>query len=247
VIVGSARVVTLVDKAQRCRSTSSREANMTKLRVGLLACLATGAALMLPGPALANNVRCENEALPAVNINGNLVVPSGAFCNLNGTHVTGNATVKAGPPEPSEPTSLSSNGATIDGNVNVQQNAQFAAFTGSTIGGNVHCNQCEVADVQDSTVKGNQLDNGVSEGAFIRNSHIFGNLRIHHGTDFFATGFHIDGNTIGGNLEFNQNTGLSDISGNKVTGNLQCNNNMPPPTGGGNTARQLQGQCALLF
>ena len=142
---------------------------------------------------------------------------------------------------------MSSSGATIDGNVNVEQNAQFAAFTGSTIGRNVHCNQCEVADVQDSTVKGNQLDNGVSEGAFIRNSHIFGNLQIHHGTDFFATGFHIDGNTIGGNLQFNQNTGLSDISGNTVTGNLQCHNNMPPPTGAGNTARQQQGQCALLF
>ena len=119
-------------------------------------------------------------------------------------------------------------------------------FAGSTVGGNVGSHRCEVADVQDSTVKGNQEDNGVSEGAFISNSHINGNLHIQHGTDFFGSGFHIDGNTIGDNLGFNQNTGTSDISANTIGGNLHCNGNTPPPLGGGNTAQQKTGQCAAL-
>jgi hypothetical protein len=220
---------------------------MTNLRTfGLLAGAALCAALVAAGPAMAGNVRCENQTFSAVTIDGNLVVPSGAFCDLNGTHVTGNATAKAGPPEPSNPTGLLSEGATIDGNVHVEQNAQFAAFTGSMIGSNVLCDRCEVADVQDSTVKGNQEDNGVSEGAFITNSHISGNLNIHGGTDFFGTGFHIDGNTIGKNLAFNHNTGSSDISGNTIAQNLICKDNAPPPTGAGNTAEHKQGQCALF-
>ena len=191
-------------------------------------------------------VECKNQTFGPVTIDANIVVPAGAFCQLNGTHVTGDATAKAGPPEPSNPTGLNSEGATIDGNVDVQQNAQFAAFAGSTVGGNVGCHRCEVADVQDSTVKGNQEDNGVSEGAFISNSHINGNLHIQHGTDFFGSGFHIDGNTIGDNLGFNQNTGTSDISANTIGGNLHCNGNTPPPLGGGNTAQQKTGQCAAL-
>lgn len=201
---------------------------------------------LTPASASAADQTCNNQTLGATTVVGNLVVPAGAFCDLNGTHVTGNATAKAGPPEPSNPTGLSANGAKIDGNVEVQQNAQFTAFNGSTIGSNVHCNHCEVADVQASTVMGNLEDNAVSEGAFITSSHIGGNLQIHNGTDFFGTGFHLDGNTIGGNLAFNQNTGSSEISGNMITGNLQCEKNMPPPTGGANSAKQKQGQCAVL-
>ena len=236
---------------------------MTKLRMfGFLASSALCAALLTAGPALADNqrggnnegghhgeknVRCENQTFGAITIDGNLVVPSGAFCQLNGTHVMGNATVSAGPPEPSNPTGLNTSGATIDGNVNVQQNAQLAAFSGSTIGRNVQCDRCEVADVQDSTVKGNLADNGVSEGAFIRNSHISGNLIIHGGTDFFSTGFNIDGNAIGKKLAFDRNTGsFSDISTNTIAENLTCNDNTPPPTGSGNTAEHKQGQCAGL-
>jgi hypothetical protein len=230
---------------------------MTKLRIGSLAGAAVLAALMTAGSGLAANsqddnqhgkksVRCENQALGPVTIDGNIVVPSGAFCDLNGTHVTGNATVESGPPEPSNPTGLTSNAATIDGNVLVQRNAQFAAFTGSNIGGNVRCNQCEVADIQGSTVEGSLEDNGVSEGAFIRNSHFGGNLRIQDGTDFFNTHFAIDGNTIGDSLVFNRNTGVSDISTNTVDASLTCRDNTPPPTGAGNTAEHKRGQCAAL-
>ena len=105
---------------------------MRRLRViGLPATLAVCAGLLTAGPAAAKSFECRT-ALGPVLITGNLVVPAGALCELNGTHVTGNATVKSGPPEPSEPTALTANGATIDGNVKVQQNAQFLASAGAT-------------------------------------------------------------------------------------------------------------------
>ena len=50
-------------------------------------------------------------------------------------------------------------------------------------------------------------------------------------------------NTISGNLQANNNSGATEVSSNTVTGNLQCDNNSSI-TGGGNTAKQKQGQCS---
>jgi hypothetical protein len=104
----------------------------------------------------------------------------------------------------------------------------------------------EVADVQDSTVKGSLRDKDVSEGAFIRNSQIGGSLQIQNGTDFFGTGFHIDTNTIAGSVIFNNNNGATDISHNHIQGSLKCKGNNPAPAGTGNTAQAKRGQCATL-
>jgi hypothetical protein len=219
---------------------------MMRLRVITLpAILAICALLLAAGSAAAKNFECRT-ALGPVTIHGNLVVPTGALCELSGTHVTGNATVTSGPPEPSEPTALSAKGATIDGNVKVQANAQFLASAGTTVGGTLHCTHCEVADVQGSTVKGSVQDKAVSEGAFIQNSEIGGNLQIQNGSDFFGTGFHIATNTIAGSMTFSNNTGASDISNNHIQGSLKCKGNSPPPTGTGNTAQAKSGQCAAL-
>jgi len=218
---------------------------MRKTLFALAALAALTAALVSAGTAAAGDYVCNNQTLGPMTVKGNLVVPSGAFCDLNGTHVTGNATAKAGPPEPSLPTGLLADAAAIDGNVHVEKNAQFAAFDGSTIGGNVQCEKCEVADVQDSTVSGNLEDDGITEGAFLDNSTFGGNLQIHNSSDG-GFGFSIDGNSVGGNLQFMKNTGASDISGNTIAGNLQCKDNAPPPAGADNTAKKKDGQCALL-
>lgn len=212
---------------------------MRKLSVvGLLLALAVCGAVTA-APALARNFQCQNQTLGATTVVGNLVVPYGAYCDLNGTHVTGNAEV--------DPTAglLSDQGATIDGNVHVAHNGQFAEFNGSTVGGNLQCDQCSVADVDNSAVNGNLDDNALNQGAIIQTSHIGGNLHIHNATDA-GFGFQITNNTIGGDLEFDHNTGAADISNNTIAKKLDCNGNTPPPTGGGNTAQQKQGQCAML-
>jgi hypothetical protein len=134
-------------------------------------------------------------------------------------------------------------GAAIDGNVHVQHDAQFAAYGGSTVGHNVDCDKCQVADIQDSTVNGNLEDDGITLGAFLENSTFGGNLQIHNGV---GPPWFITNNTVGGNLQFMKNTGASNISGNTVAGNLQCKDNTPPPTGAGNTAKKKEGQCTSL-
>jgi hypothetical protein len=53
-------------------------------------------------------------------------------------------------------------------------------------------------------------------------------------------------NTILGNLQAVSNTGGLVIENNTIAENLQCKQNNPPPTGGGNTAGDKEDQCAKL-
>lgn len=191
---------------------------------------------------------CNNQAIGPTTIEGDLLVPDGAFCDLNGTHVMGDAVV-ARSSDPNIPTTLNLDvAARIDGDVHVERDSQFAAFGGSIVGGNVQCNKCQVADLHESTVKGNLHDNGLSQGARIRNSHIGGNLLVLNSVDTIAFGYAFSGNSIGGDFKFIENTttAVSDISVNTIKRDLVCKDNTPAPTGGGNTAHKKQGQCALL-
>lgn len=56
----------------------------------------------------------------------------------------------------------------------------------------------------------------------------------------------IDDNSVARNLQIFRNSGGVDVSGNEVEGRLQCSDNDPPPTGGGNTAERKEGQCEAL-
>ena len=94
-------------------------------------------------------------------------------------------------------------------------------------------------------LRGSLEDNGITQGAFIRNSHIGEGLTIERGLGD-GVGFNITGNTIGRDFEFNKNQGTSDISGNTIKRDLECAGNTPPPAGTGNTAKEKEGQCAGL-
>ena len=53
-------------------------------------------------------------------------------------------------------------------------------------------------------------------------------------------------NTVEANLQAVQNEGGVELTGNTIAENLQCKENNPPPTGGGNTAGDREDQCANL-
>jgi hypothetical protein len=55
----------------------------------------------------------------------------------------------------------------------------------------------------------------------------------------------VTGNTVTGNLQDQNNTAATQVFTNSVGSNLQCENNTSI-TGGGNTARTKQGQCATF-
>ena len=159
--------------------------------------------------------------------------------------MTGNATVSRS--AAANPAGLLlENGALIDGNVEVERNAQFAEFGGSTVGRSVHCNRCQVADAHQSTVNGDLRLVGVSQGADTVNSIIGGKLQIQDGFDTTGFGFTFTGNSVGSSLKFVENTGPSTITGNTIANNLICAGNTPPPTGVGNTATLKSGQCSAL-
>jgi hypothetical protein len=185
-------------------------------------------------------VRCKNQTLnTGTVVTGNIEVPSGAFCDLNGAHVTGSATVE------SKGGLALDVGAMIDGNVTIERNGQFAARGSSVIGGDVKCHACAVADLNSSTVNGGLVDNGLTQGVLISNSHVGGSLLILGSRDA-GFGFSISSTSVGSDLKFDKNKGTSTISGNTITNSLVCNGNRPPPSGSGNTAATKSGQCAHL-
>jgi len=52
--------------------------------------------------------------------------------------------------------------------------------------------------------------------------------------------------SIGGNLQAVGNRGGLTVRGNAMNGNLQCKENLPAPSGGGNTAALKEDQCRGL-
>jgi hypothetical protein len=199
--------------------------------------------LVMAGTAAADSATACNGPIGSVTIQGNLVAH--IQCHLIGTHVTGNVTVE-GPGG-----SLELSGARIDGNVQAQAGSRSSTESGTIVGGDEQCNHCMFDDIYNSTVQGNVQQVG-PVGTNIRASAIGGNLHIQNGTAGF--GFLIDYTQVGGNLVFNNNDGVPIvISANTITGNLECQGNLPPPTdvdpfppGGPNTAHNKLGQCADL-
>jgi hypothetical protein len=148
----------------------------------------------------------------------NLRVPQGASCTLNGTRVEGTVKVER-------------NATLVANTIRVKGNVQSEGFKNITLR-------------QNSVVVGSvQLENGLDGGSGrVLNSKVNGDLQ------FFSNDARMiaRGNTLLANFQANQNTGGLVIENNRIAENLQCQSNNPPPTGGGNTAGDKEGQCARL-
>jgi len=175
------------------------------------------AAAPIAAPAAPVNVQCANVVLTGGTYH-DVTVPPGNFCSLSS--------------------------ATITGNVAVLKNAHIGVGN-STIAGNLDCHNCRFADLHSSTVGGNFLIIGETEGSFIDNSVIEGKLQITASLAVFDLLFAIHSNRVGGNLSFDNNDGIAFITDNTIGGNLQCHNNSEPPilTSARNTAKRYLGQC----
>jgi len=148
----------------------------------------------------------------------NLRVPQGASCTLNGTRVEGTVKIERN-------ARLTANGIRVKGNVQSEGFKNIVLREASIVVGSV------------------QLENGLRDGSGrVINTRINGDLQ------FFSNEARMvaRGNTILANFQANQNTGGLTIENNRVAENLQCQSNNPPPTGGGNTAGDKEGQCARL-
>src|SRR4029453_7285409 len=163
----------------------------TGLRFGLLGLLVASVmatTFLVGSAAAAGRGTCTGgSANPLTGkIVGNVVVPAGASCRIQGT---------------------------VSGNVTALTGAAVGIRTGSTVRGNYTCDNCLFADLGGSTIVGNFLISGEAEGRFINGSTIRGNLKIGSssaGPESFSIGT-TGGNVIRGNLSFTNNTGPSFI------------------------------------
>ena len=133
-------------------------------------------------------------------------------------------------------------GTVVEGNVLVGVEATLQA-SGVDIDGNIQADgQAAVNVGDDSQIGGDvQVEQGAS--AAVMSSVIGGNIQYESNTGALAA----VGNTVGGDIQAFQNTGGVTISDNEVDGNLQCLGNSPAPTGGGNVVEgNKEDQCAGL-
>lgn len=147
-----------------------------------------------------------------------LRVPRGASCVLTGTRVDGN--IKVG-----RNAVLRARNVRVGGNVQGENSRLVNVVRGSRVGGDVQVFSGRSANVRASIIGGNvQYDENR------------GVLRVIN-------------NRVDGDVQLFKNRGTTarKVQGNRIEGNLQCKENRPAPTGGGNkVGGNKEDQCARL-
>jgi hypothetical protein len=173
---------------------------------------------------------------------GNLKISAGQNCVFVGGSIDGNVQLDGG--------SLSLTNVAVGGNVQINGGGTFSIGPSASINGNLQIQNIPGGEAQnqvcDTRIDGNvQFQNngtavqiGSAFPACTGNT-IGGNLQVQNNTGKTW----ITDNTVNGNLQDQSNTGSTQVFDNTVTHNLQCSGNSAI-TGGGNTAKQKQGQCS---
>ncbi len=190
---------------------------MRVTRVAATTALAVSATMAIASPAWAGDTECRGS-LGAVTVVGNVIVPDDATCDLTGTTVQGAVVVKSR-------TTLNATGATATGGVQ-GESPSTVNISDSTFGNGI-------------TISKAELNNG---HITIRTSDITGDIQVADNRNPVT----LDGNDVTGSVQANKNVGGLTIINNRIDNGLQCQDNTPPPTGGGNIAVQKQGQCQGL-
>lgn len=188
---------------------------------GLVALALSVVALLAMAPSAQAEERVCRGSIGAVTVD-NLRVPAYATCNLSGTRVKGTVKVEYG-------STLYAYGVRVNGNV------QSEGFR------NVYLTRSRTAT---SFVGGSvQLKNGLGGGTgYVAYTYVKGDVQYEANRAKMFAGY----STLLANLQAVQNKGGVQIVNNRISQNLQCKENVPAPTGGGNTAGAKEGQCARL-
>ncbi|MDP9316624.1 MAG: hypothetical protein M3R24_38190 [Chloroflexota bacterium] len=197
---------------------------MNKLsRWGVLMIM-VGLSLLVAVPAAhAGDFECRGT-IGQVTIAGNLIVPDDATCTLNGTYIQGAIVVKSR-------STLHADGpwgAGIEATGGIQaQSPREIVVAGSRLGNSV------------SVTSGGAIIGDPGVAVDLRDTYINGDVQVQSNIGSVS----LQHNEIVGGVQASKNTGGVDISNNTIGNGLQCQDNNPAPTGGGNIAKQMQGQC----
>ncbi len=160
-------------------------------------------------------------------VTGNLNISSGTTCITNGD-VTGNVTQSGG--------KLITSNATIGGNLNISGTGTFSIGGSSTIYGNLQIQNIPAGaatnQICGATVKGNlqfqhngtAVQIGSASPSSCAGNSIGGDLDVQNNSASTA----IYNNAVSGNLQDQNNTAPTQITGNNVHGNLQVQSNSAP-------------------
>jgi hypothetical protein len=170
-------------------------------------------ALTAAPPGLAGNVVCTNWRIGAVVVD-NVQVPAGQACRLTGTIVRGSVQVAPGG------ILLAGGAVQVAGDVQGDQ-AAHVQVTGSAsrVTGNFELEGGGSGTLTGAQVGGDVVVNGLADAVSIKNTRVIGGV------------------------QFTDNLGGGEISGNRITGNLQCTGNLPAPLAANNTAASIEDQC----
>jgi hypothetical protein len=134
------------------------------------------------------------------------------------------------------------NGTRVEGTVKVEQNATLYANS-ARIDGNVQAENAARVNVTANSTVGGSIQIVQSGAATIDRVAVNGDILFDDNSQALEATF----NSVGGNVQAFQNRGGVRIAGNTIDGNLQCKENVPPPTGGNNIVRgSAEDQCANL-
>jgi hypothetical protein len=222
-------------------------------------CLSVGA-FGLAAPAHAADATCTGT-MGAVIVDGNVIVPPGATCELLGTTVVGNVLFGQG-------SRLLTENANVGGNIQGEGGKRIRIYNTRVtdiqlkkvtkqiiIGSDRSCmidplvlgriqleeNSAEIAICKMSTRQDVQLTKNTGV-IWVSENTIGEDLQVAENTQHVRVRL----NTVGENIEVIKNTGGVQLSSNSAGMLIQCTDNDPPPTGFGNTAPMKEGQCAAL-
>lgn len=188
-----------------------------KVKRIVVALLASMMALAIAAPAAMAEERVCRGTIGATTVD-NVRVPQNATCTLKGTRVEGTILVQGN-------ATLNASAVRVKGNIQSEGFKNVRVTNNSYVVGSV------------------QLKNGLRGGVgSIVSSRINGDLQFEANRARMAA----REATVLANLQVVQNTGGVSLLNNRIRENLQCKQNNPAPTGGGNVAGDKEGQCARL-
>ena len=207
--------------------------------------------------ARAADTTCPPSPLPGTTINGNLIVPANASCELDDGTVSGNVMVGTGASFQSIPNTGQT--VRIDGNIGADHCKAVVLDTTEgggviSVEGNVDIRHC--ANGRNSgyaghvTISGNFVCAFTSSsfGCGAQNGIVQGNLTVDNNSS--ANGSFVAGNQVSGNVDVSGNSSANSppvVSGNTIGGDLRCFDNSPAPGDGifgpNTVSGSKQGQC----
>jgi hypothetical protein len=132
------------------------------------------------------------------------------------------------------------NRTVVKGTIKVERNAALVA-RGVRVVGNVQSENARNVLVTNSSRVGGSVQVKQGGAATVASSRITGDIQYDANTRYLRA----NGNRVGGSIQVVGNSGGAQILRNVVNGNLQCKENAPAPTGGGNTVGgNKEDQCA---